>query len=94
MPTMKVIRVAAIKLTARDQINLVSLTSSALPMYIPKYTQIAISTAANGAAGTPNNIVGNIEAAFCELLAPSQPASPLGLPLPNFSLGFAVTVIP
>jgi len=62
------------------------------PSSIPKYMNKPINTAANEAPGIPNKTVGTMLVAFCALLAPSGPITPLILPLPNFSVGFAATV--
>ena len=43
--------------------------------------------AANFAPGMPNITVVIIDVAFCALLAPSGPITPLMFPLPNFSFG-------
>src|SRR6056300_1778611 len=61
---------------------------------MPRYRNNPISIAAKLAPGIPNSTVGMNEEAFCALLAPSAPTTPLTFPLPNFSLGLAATVAP
>ena len=74
--------------------NFLSSSIKGLPTSNPNVIHIAMNMAANGDAGIPNNTVGIKLPAFCALLAPSHPASPLGLPTQNFSFGFALTVAP
>ena len=57
----------------------------------PRYINKLINMAANFAPGIPNITVVIIEVAFCALLAPSGPITPLIFPLPNFSFGLAAT---
>src|SRR6056300_1454266 len=61
---------------------------------MPRYKNNPIRMAAKLAPGIPNSTVGMNEDAFCALLAPSEPTTPLTLPSPNFSLGLAATVAP
>src|SRR6056300_388803 len=61
---------------------------------MPRYKNNPISIAAKLAPGIPNKTVGMNDEAFCALLAPSAPTTPLTLPSPNFSLGLAATVAP
>ncbi len=76
--------------------NLSSSNNSGVPKSKFRYANKAINIAANLAPGIPNNIVGIIEVAFCELFAPSGPMTPLILPLPKgiFSFGLVATVCP
>ena len=70
--------------------NLVSIAKSTVPSSKSKYANNPIIIAAKGAPGIPNSTVGIIEVAFCALLAPSGPITPLILPLPNGTSGFLV----
>ena len=52
-----------------------------------RYISNPITTAAKGAPGIPNNTVVIMLVAFCALLEPSGPITPLMLPLPKGNLG-------
>ena len=58
------------------------------PSSIFRYINNAKTIAAKGAPGIPNKTVVIIEVAFWELLAPSQPITPLIFPLPKGIVGF------
>ena len=60
-----------------------SFNKSGVTIAIPKYIQIHMTLAANGAAGIQNKQAGIILDTFCALFAPSQPNNPTGLPSPN-----------
>ena len=63
-----------------------------MPNSKSKYANKPITIAAKLAPGIPNKTVGIMEVAFCALLAPSGPMTPLMLPLPNLSFGWLATV--
>ena len=74
----------------KEKVNLSSSNNSGVPKSKFKYANNAINIAANLAPGIPNNMVGIIEVAFCELFAPSGPMTPLILPLPKGILSFGL----